>query len=156
MVVLHQPRCANDFDSGPNPVPITLYAHGADKNPVIGAGGSIVEQFCRTADRRNNHVDFAVVIQVTESAPPMRGSKLQCDSGFVANVLKCAIVHVAENGVGLAIVLLPINIGILAYVGICREQVLVAVVVKVLNADTPAAHLETAKPDTRLVAIIAE
>src|SRR4029077_5204127 len=52
--------------------------------------------------------------------------------------------------------LLRINVGILADVGIGAEQVFVSVVIKVVDARAPTAQLDTAKTDARSIRISAE
>src|SRR5258707_4443633 len=57
-------------------------------------------------------------------------------------VLKGVVFHVLEDGVGLQIMLLRINIGIFTDMGVGAEEVFVAVIVKVDDSSAPAAHLE--------------
>src|SRR5690349_4850891 len=56
-------------------------------------------------------------------------------------MLEGIVFHVLEDGVGLQIVLLRIDIGIFTDMGVGAEQVFVAVIVKVDDSSSPAAHL---------------
>src|SRR5258708_33179765 len=123
---------------------------------MVAAGRSVVEQFRRAADGRNHNVDLAVVVQVAERAAAVSRANLHAGPGFGADVPESSVVQVAKHGVGLPVVLLYIDVGVLAYMRVGGEQVFVSVIVEVLDARAPAAPFETAKSDASLVTVIAE
>src|SRR6267142_5770045 len=86
----------------------------------------------------------------------MRCASRQAGPRFGAHILECSITQISKHGVRLPVVLLRVDVGILAHVGIGTKQVLVSVIVKIVNARTPAAHLDTAKANARHVSISAK
>src|SRR5882762_4475685 len=86
----------------------------------------------------------------------MRRANLHAGPRFCAHVLESSILQIAEHSVRLPVVLLRIDVGIFTDVGIGAEQVLVAVVIEVVNARTPATHLDALKTNACCISISAE
>ena len=86
----------------------------------------------------------------------MRCGNQHSGSCLRADVLERSIVQIAKHGVGLPVVLLWIDVGILADVRIGAEKILVSVIVKIVDSRAPATHLEAAKTNACHVSIGAE
>ncbi len=106
---------------------------------MVAVRRRVVEQLRVPCNYGDNDVDLAVIIQV-----PKRRSTMCCaltEAGACTYVLKGLVFHVLEDGVGLQIMLLRIDIGIFTDMGVGAEEVFVAVIVKVHDSSSPAAHL---------------
>src|SRR6476660_10004618 len=102
----------------------------------------VIEQLRVSCNYGDNDVDLAVIIQVPKRCSTMCCAQTEARACVCTYVLKGVVFHVLEDGVGLQIMLLRINIGIFTDMGVGAEEVFVAVIVKVNYPSAPAAHLE--------------
>jgi hypothetical protein len=107
-------------------------------------------------DHRHHDIYLAVLIQISERGPSMESANLHIGSCFTAGVLRAAIMQVSENRIGLHVFLLGLRIRNLVDLGICGEQVLIAVIIEVVDARAQTAHPHALESDPRLEIIRTE
>ena len=81
-------------------------AFGSDKleeQPVIRSPGDVVKDAGWLPQRRYDHVDSAIVIEVAERHAAMRSRDLEIRACRCAHVLELVAAQIAEDGVGLGI-----------------------------------------------------
>src|SRR5713101_9214571 len=108
---------------------------------MVAVRRRVVKQLRVPGNYGNNDVDLAVIIQVPKRCSTMCCAQTEAGARVCTYVLKGIVFHVLEDGVGLQIMLLRINIGIFTDMGVGAEEVFVTVIVKVHDASSPAAHL---------------
>src|SRR5487761_1149827 len=156
LVKLHETRLSSQFDLSPDPVTVAFHADSLDQNPMVVSSRRVVKQFRRAPYRRHDDVNPAVIVQIAESAAAMSGGKRHSGASLSAHVLKSPILAILEDRIRLPVLLTRIQIGILAHMRIGAEQIFVSVIVEVVNAVAPAAHLEGRESHFCLVGVRVE
>src|SRR6266853_202311 len=113
MVVLHQAGFSCDFDARANSVPVAFDADRLKQNPMVVVRCAVVEQFGTITNGGYNHINLAVVIEITERTTTMSGTNLHIRSGLGAYITECSILDILEHGVCLLVVLLRVVGGVL-------------------------------------------
>src|SRR5260221_5136161 len=108
---------------------------------MVAVRRRVMKQLRGARNYGDNDVDLAVVIQVPKRCSTMCSAQTEARACVCTYILKGVVFHVLEDGVGLQIMLLRINIGIFTDMGVGAEEVFVAVIVKVHDSSSPAAHL---------------
>src|SRR4029077_12043087 len=124
-----------------NAVTVALCTDSLNQEPMVAVRRRVIEQLRVPCNYGNNDVDLAVIIQVPKRCSTMCCAQTETRTCVCTYVLKGVVFHVLEDGVGLQIMLLRINIGIFTDVRVGAEEVFVAVVVKVHDSSSPTAHL---------------
>src|SRR5260370_13846388 len=130
-----------ELDLCSNAVTVALCTDSLNQEPMVAVRRRIVEQLRVPCDYGDNDVNLAVIIQVPKRCSTMCCAQTEARACVCTYVLKGVVFHVLEDGVGLQIMLLRINIGIFTDMGVGAEEVFVAVIVKVDDSSSPAAHL---------------
>src|SRR5438876_8586395 len=131
----------SELDLCSNAVTVALCTDSLNQEPMVAVGRRGIEQLRVPCNYGYNDVDLAVGIQVPKCCSTMCCAQTEAGARVCTYVLKGIVFHVLEDGVGLQIMLLRINIGIFTDMGVSAEEVFVAVIVKVHDSGSPAAHL---------------
>src|ERR1700682_5266516 len=141
MVVLHQAGFSCDFDARANSVSVAFDANRLKQNPMVVVRCGVVEQLGTITNGGYNHINLAVVIEIAERTPTMSGTNLHIRTGFRAFINECSILDILEHGICLLVVLLRVVIGVLTNVRVGGEKILKTIVIEVIDAIAPTAHL---------------
>src|SRR6185436_18349852 len=101
VVVLDASGLTCQFDGYADAVAVALAAFQSELEPVPAARRDVVQDFRRLPYHRNDHVDAAVVVEVTEGASPVRPGALHGRSGLGRHVAEATLPDALEQGVRL-------------------------------------------------------
>src|SRR5690348_9176335 len=122
---------------------------------MIVAAAYVVEQLGRSVNHRNDNINPTVVIEVPKRGAVVHCSTLEILPGIGGNICKSSVSQVAKNAVRQLGI--PADIAAkLGEVGIRREQVFPAVVVKIVNSSAPSGELSCRVRQPRTHGLVGE
>src|SRR5689334_9040558 len=92
-----------DAHTRANPVAIAFGSRELEDDPMVRIWADILPQLCPILKRSNDNVDFAIVIEIRESAAAMRAGRLKILASLSRCVRECPISEIRKNGVWLLI-----------------------------------------------------
>ena len=118
---------------------LLLLAHQLQQYPMILVCRNVVKQLHRTVQHRDDHVDVAVIVEVSESDSTVRGVLRKIGAGAGTHILKLAVAQIAKDRIRLRVLALGNQAAdIVENIGARHKQVLPAIVVEVDDPVSPA------------------
>src|SRR5438094_1938810 len=130
-----------DAHARPDPVAIALGSCELEDDPMVRIWAHVLPQLCPILKRSNDNIDFAVVIEIRESAAAMRAGRLKILASLRRYVLEGPISEIRKNSVWLLISRGLEHFHVVVYVRARGEQVFPSVIVQVKEARAPPASL---------------
>src|SRR2546423_1645685 len=133
-------RLVTDRYHGPDAVAV---AHGTcqlQDQPGVRPRADILPDFRTVSERRCDHVDSPVLVEVGKRASAMCAHSLQKFSpGSLRCILKSSVPHIPEDAVVLLVFGRLEGFHPIVHMGVCREYVFESVVVEIDKPNAPAA-----------------
>src|SRR5712692_7965400 len=123
-------------DARADTVAVALRSYGPDEQPVIGGRADVVKDSQWPIEFRKNHVDAAIVVQVTKGSTAVHASPGKRPTGLGGDVRELLIAQIREDNVGLRYGGAQTAFGI-HHVAADGKEILAAVVIEVVKHVAP-------------------
>src|ERR1022692_4843165 len=138
VIVLNRPGRRPDLDSRTQSVAVAFRSNQLYGEPVIGVLRPVHQNLRLTVQVRHHDIHLAVVVQVAECGAAVCGPREEAAAGTGADIHEGSVSQVPQQQVRQLGWQMIDLLGVVENGGACREQILVAVVVKIEHARSPS------------------